>query len=62
MKEADILNKKDSTILKMPMSKFDENKLKQLEARFIGPSSDGNLPVDFQPLMDFDLEQIKTSN
>lgn len=69
MKEAENLtNKKEfnsnpftSTSTKINLSKIDENKLKQLEARIIGPSSDGNLPVEFHPLVDVDVEHIKSS-
>ena len=53
-------SKKDMNI-KIPIQKIDENKLKQLEARLIGPSSDGNMPVEFQPLLELDVEQIRTS-
>ena len=50
------------TFIKNKIPNLDENKLKSLEARLIGPSSDGNMPVEFEPLMEIDVEQIKSSN
>jgi hypothetical protein len=39
-----------------------ETKLKNLEARIIGPSSNGNLPVKIEPpLMELDTDMIKSS-
>jgi seryl-tRNA(Sec) selenium transferase len=61
MKEAESSTiKKEINLHKLPLH-IDENKLKQLEARIIGPSSDGNLPFEFQPLIEVDVEHIKSS-
>jgi hypothetical protein len=65
MKEAENLTNKISTptlfLQKLDLTKIDENKLKQLDARIIGPSSDGNMPAEFCPLGDLDVEHIKSS-
>ena len=55
------INKKELTFRKTKIPNLDENKLKSLEARLIGPSSDGNMPAEYEPLMEIDVEQIKSS-
>ncbi len=52
---------KEMNFIKSKIPNIDENKIKSLEARLIGPSSDGNMPVEFEPLMEIDMEQIKSS-
>jgi hypothetical protein len=58
------LNKKTQEIIfiKNKIPNLDENKLKSLELRLIGPSSDGNMPAEFEPLIEIDVEHIKSSN
>jgi hypothetical protein len=48
--------------IKNKIGTFDEVRLKNLEARFIGPSSNGNLPAQYEPLLDIDVDILKTSN
>ncbi|MCQ2818322.1 MAG: protein kinase [archaeon] len=57
---------KDNNLQQLPMNEakkkqltIEENKIKSLESRLMGPSSDGNLPAECQPLQDADLENIK---
>jgi hypothetical protein len=62
MSEAqNFINKKELTFIKTKIPNLDENKLKSLEARLIGPSSDGNMPAEFEPLMEIDVDHIKSS-
>ena len=39
---------------------LDENKLKNLENRLMGPNNEGKAPSEFQPLKESELENIKT--
>lgn len=52
-------NKINSIKTKIP--NVDENKLKNLEARFAGPSSNGNLPIEFDTIGNVEIEFIKSS-
>ncbi len=47
--------------IKTKIPNLDENKLKSLEARFIGPSSNGTMPIQYEPLIDIDVELLKSS-
>ena len=47
--------------IKNKIGTIDEVRLKNLEARFIGPSSNGNLPAQYEPLLDIDVDILKTS-
>ena len=50
------------TKLKPRIQNSDENKIKSLEARFVGPSSNGNMPSEIiNPLVDIGVDQIKSS-
>ncbi len=49
------------SIIKTKLPKVDENKLKSLEARFLGPSANGNLPYEFESIDDIDFDYIKSS-
>jgi len=49
------------SIIKTKLPNVDENKLKSLEARFLGPSANGNLPYEFESIVDVDFDYIKTS-
>ena len=49
------------SIIKNKLPNVDENKLKNLEARFLGPSSNGNLPYEYESIVDVDLDYIKSS-
>ncbi len=61
MKEAESSSYKKEILLPKMQLQIDENKLKQLEARIKGPSADGNMPSEYKPLMEGDVEQIKSS-
>lgn len=50
------------SIIKNKLPNVDENKLKSLEARFLGPSANGNLPYEFESIVDVDFDYIKSSN
>lgn len=50
------------SIIKTKLPNVDENKLKSLEARFLGPSANGNLPYEFEPIVEVDFDYIKSSN
>ena len=39
---------------------LDENKLKNLENRLMGPNNEGKAPSEFQPLKESEIEKIKT--
>lgn len=41
---------------------INENKLKNLEARFLGPSSNGNLPYEYDLIQDLNFQFIKSTN
>lgn len=58
---SDAINK-ISSIKNKVYHNFDENKIKNLEARITGPSSNGNLPAQCEPLMNVDVELLKSSN
>ncbi len=61
MKEAEnSVNRKEINLPKIQLP-IDENKIKQLEARIIGPSADGKLPFEYKQLVDVDVEHIKSS-
>ncbi len=47
--------------IKNKIGTIDEVRLKNLEARFIGPSSNGNLPSQYESLMDLDVDILKSS-
>ena len=49
------------SIIKTKLPNVDENKLKSLEARFLGPSANGNLPYEFESIVDVDFDFIKSS-
>lgn len=49
------------SIIKTKLPNVDENKLKSLEARFLGPSSNGNLPYEFESIVDVNFDYIKSS-
>ena len=57
---------KDTFIPPMPLSGItskiilDENKIKSLENRLMGPNNEGKAPSECQPLNNSDLENIKT--
>ena len=58
---------KESFIQPKPLSSlgskillFNENKLKNLENRLMGPNSEGKAPSESQPLKESELENIKT--
>ena len=66
MKEAEVSNVKEMNVSlpclpSLPINLANEIKLKQLEARLKGPNSDGNLPVEFKPLQEYEIEMIKSS-
>ena len=45
---------------KQKMITIEENKIKNLENRFMGPSSNGKQPVECEPLKEAELETIKS--
>jgi hypothetical protein len=47
--------------IKNKIGNIDETRLKNLEARFIGPSANGNLPSQYESLLDLDVEVLKSS-
>jgi hypothetical protein len=47
--------------IKTKIGNVDENKLKNLEARLIGPNAHGSLPVHFEQPIEIDLDLIKSS-
>ncbi len=49
------------SIIKTKLPNIDENKLKSLEARFSGPSANGNLPYEYESINDIDFDYIKSS-
>jgi hypothetical protein len=61
MKELDLAKSKEAKDLHLPLQSINETKLKQLEARLIGPNSEGTLPVIINRINDSDLEEIKIS-
>ena len=48
--------------IKLKLPNINEKKLKRLEARFLGPSSNGNLPYEFDLIPDLNYEFMKSSN
>lgn len=52
-------NKLSSIKSKLPNAH--ENKLKSLEARFMGPSANGSLPYEYELINDMDYDYIKSS-
>jgi len=50
------------SIIKTKIPNVDENKLKNLEARFLGPSANGNLPCEYESAVDADFDFIRSSN
>ena len=49
------------SIIRTKLPNVDENKLKSLEARFSGPSANGNLPYEFESIVDVNFDYIKSS-
>jgi hypothetical protein len=55
------LNEEKLSSIKLKLPNINENKLKNLEARFLGPSSNGNLPYEFDLIPDLNYEFMKSS-
>lgn len=49
-----------STNAKQKMLTIEENKIKTLENRLMGPNSEGKYPSEYIPLKDGEIENIKT--
>ncbi len=56
---AKLENKLSSIKSKLPF--VHENKLKNLEARFMGPSANGSLPCEYELISEMDYDYIKSS-
>ena len=50
---------KDPFIPPKPLLMLDENKIKNIESRLMGPNNEGKAPSDCQPLKESELENIK---
>ena len=54
------LQPKPLSVISQKLILLDENKLKNLENRLMGPNSEGKAPSECQPLKESELENIKT--
>jgi hypothetical protein len=61
MKDADSAKLRELKDFTSPINSLTETKLKHLEARLIGPNSEGTMPVLVKPITESDLEEIKLS-